>query len=255
MPRRSKPGSPPTRTGGAGDRGRRNDREQGGRRDMSIEQRKLSTGKTVYDVRLRPPGGGKEYSKTFRTRKEAERYQAAELVDKARGAWIDPRKGRITLADYCASWMGQRHDLRSSTRELYGGLLRRQILPALGDVELAAISPSTVRAWHAGLMATGKVSTAAKAYRLLRTILGTAAADEIIVKNPCAIRGAAADRTPERPVATVAQVDALAATVGDRYRCLVLVATYCGLRLGEVMALRRRNVDLLHGRLRVEESA
>lgn len=222
---------------------------------MSIHARQRKDGKTVYDVRLRPPDGGKEYSKTFRTRKEAERYQAAELVDKARGAWIDPRKGRVTLADYCAGWLAQRHDLRSSTRELYDGLLRRKIIPVLGDVELAAISPSTVRAWHAELMATGKVSTAAKAYRLLRTILGTAATDEIIVKNPCAIRGAAVERTPERPVATVAQVEALATAVGDRYRCLVLVATYCGLRLGEVMALRRRHVDLLHGRVRVEESA
>lgn len=85
---------------------------------MSIHARQRSDGKTVYDVRLRPPGGGKEYSKTFRTKKEAERYQAAELVDKARGGWVDPRKGRVTLADYGAGWMAQRHDLRSSTREL-----------------------------------------------------------------------------------------------------------------------------------------
>jgi hypothetical protein len=50
----------------------------------------------------------------------------------------------------------------------------------------------------------------AKAYRLLRAILMTAVDDEILIRNPCRIRGAGSEPTPERPVLSVAQVFDLA---------------------------------------------
>ena len=79
--------------------------------------------------------------------------------------------------------------------------------------------------------------TVAKAYRLLRTICETALSDELIARNPCNIRGAAVEHSPERPVLSVAEVEALAATIEERYRALVLLGAWCGLRLGEALAL------------------
>jgi integrase len=96
-------------------------------------------------------------------------------------------------------------------------------------------------------------TTVAKCYRLLRTILGTAVEDELIVKNPCVIKGAGVERSPERPVATIEQVYALAETIEPRYRALVLLATFTGLRLGELQALTRRRLDLLHGTVDIVE--
>lgn len=61
-------------------------------------------------------------------------------------------------------------------------------------------------------------STVAKAYRLLRAVLNTATDDEVIVRNPCRIKGAGVEATPERPVITLAQVLALAAAMPARYR-------------------------------------
>ena len=53
--------------------------------------------------------------------------------------------------------------------------------------------------------------------------------------------------------ATVAQVAALADAIGPRYRALALVAAYGGLRWGELVGLRVKRVDLLHGRVTVAE--
>jgi integrase len=53
--------------------------------------------------------------------------------------------------------------------------------------------------------------------------------------------------------ATVAQVATLADAIGPRYRALVLLAAYGGLRWGELVGLRVKRVDLLHGRVTVAE--
>jgi integrase len=105
-----------------------------------------------------------------------------------------------------------------------------------------------VRAWRAELLRTGRSEeTAAKAYRLLRAVLNTAVDDGRISRNPCRIKGADAGRAPERPVASVAQVYALADAIGPQYRAFVITAAMTSLRWGELIALRRRDLDLDDG--------
>lgn len=220
---------------------------------MSIHVRKTASGSNVYDVRLRTPDG-RLYKRTFRTRKEADTFEAREKADRSRGGWVDPRAGQLQLAQYAARWLTQRPALRPRTVELYESLLRRHILPELGRIELSALTTATVRAWHARLLLVGArpgPSTVAKCYRLLRTILSTAVEDELIVKNPCILKGAGVERPEERSVATLAQVHALAEAVDPRWRVMILLATFTGLRLGELAGLTRRHVDLLHGTVKV----
>jgi integrase len=75
----------------------------------------------------------------------------------------------------------------------------------------------------------------------------------LIAKNPCTVRGAAVERSPERPVVTVVQVGLLAAKIESRYRVMVLLAAWCGLRLGEVLALTVADVDTGAGVVRVDK--
>jgi integrase len=89
-------------------------------------------------------------------------------------------------------------------------------------------------------------STAAKCYRLLRAILNTAVEDRHLVTHPCTIKGAGVEPCEERAIPTVAEVYALADLVTPRYRALVLLAAFGGLRRGELFGLTRRDVDLLH---------
>lgn len=152
--------------------------------------------------------------------------------------------------------MIHRPDLRVRTRELYRGLLDRHILPELGAVELSKLSPSKVRSWNAQLLGPSGpgASTAAKAYRLLRAMMRTAVVDEVILRSPCQIERAGVERSAERPIATVAEVTALADAIAPRFRCLVLLSAWCGLRRGELLGLQRKDLDMLHGTVRVERA-
>jgi integrase len=195
---------------------------------------------------------GRRLTATLATKREADAWLAAHTTDIGRGVWVDPNRGRLPLSEYTAEWIDQRHDLRPRTAD-DRDIIRVHINPTLGSKPLNKLTPSEVRAWNAALSA--KVpGRARKAYRLLRTILNTAVADEIIPRNPCRVRGAGQDRSAERPIATVAQVAELADAVDERLRAFVLPAAWCGLRRAELLALRRRDIDLLHNTVRVERS-
>ena len=120
---------------------------------------------------------------TFPTKTLARRWLASVEADMVRGVWRNPDAGIGALRSYAVRWVVER-DLSERTRELYRGLLDRQILPFIGDLDLLAITPARVRSWRRDLISTGVgASTVAKAYRLLRALLNTAADDEVIVRT------------------------------------------------------------------------
>jgi integrase len=205
-----------------------------------------------YDVRYRDPTG-RQRKKSFRTKKEAERFASTATAAMWSGQWLDPSAGRVALAEYAATWMASRQ-LRPRTRELYASQLRLHILPPLGAIPVGRINPSDVRSWHAALerrQPDGSLLPA-KCYRLLRAILATAVEDELIARNPCQVKGAGVERTSERPIASPDQVWELSDAIDERYRPLVLIAGFAGLRLGEALGLQRRDLDIENGTLTVE---
>jgi integrase len=201
--------------------------------------------------RYRDPGTGRQLSGgTFASRSEAERWLAAAQVDQARGAWVDQRAGEVTLRDYAGQWLAQHTGLRPTTRAKYRHLLDRHVLPVLGDTSIGRLMPGAVRAWYAALHEEHP-TTADDAYRVLRAILHTAVADERIVRSPCQVRGAGSAASPERPVASIADVQAAADAMPQRLRLAALLAAWCQLRRGEVLGLQRGDVDMLHSTLSI----
>ena len=135
--------------------------------------------------------------------------------------------------------------LRPKTVTLYRYLLRSHIAPYFSAITVAQLKLATVRRWHKKLLDNGVTPvTTAKAYRLLRAIMNTAVEDGLIRRNPCRIKGAGSEDSPERPVLTVAQVYALADAIGPRYRALILLATFASLRWAELAALTPNDIDL-----------
>jgi hypothetical protein len=67
----------------------------------------------------------------------------------------------------------------------------------------------------------------------------TAVVDGLILTSPCKVDGAGTERAAERPMATIAEVDALTTAMPDHLRVFVLLATWCQLRRGEILGLRR----------------
>lgn len=213
--------------------------------------RTTKAGDPRFDVRVRTPA--RVVTKTFRTRRDADRYAATTEVDRLRGDWVDPKAGRVSLHDYSTRWLSDHPGLRPRTRETYEAQFRIYIYPTLGKVQLGEITPRTVRAWHSGVARRSSPTMAAKAYRLLRTVLNTAVSDELIVRNPCRVAGAGIERHAERPQINASQVFELADQMPDRYRALILIAGFVGLRQGELLGLRSRHLDLLHGTLTVDQ--
>ncbi|MDM4138568.1 MULTISPECIES: site-specific integrase [Mycobacterium] len=191
---------------------------------------------------------------TFGTKLDAEHWLSAErrLIDL--DAWTPPaertaaRKAKpITLATYGKTWIEQRtvngQPLKARTRAQYEALLEGHLKP-LGAVPISSLTPAAVRSWHAAL-GEDSPTMRSHAYGLLHAMLATAVADELIPANPCTIRGATKVRRKRKPVIlTVPEVAKLAEVIEpQRFRALILISTWCGLRYGEVTELRRKDID------------
>ena len=172
--------------------------------------------------------------------------------------WLDPSAGRVRLADYATAWLKGKVTLAPRTMEIYELQLRLHILPtisddvpALGPVALGEITPDLVRAWYAALVTQRGKSVAAKAYVRLRQVLSQAVNDDRIAKNACRIAGGGTERHSEQRFISLTELYEVAAVVPDHCRALVLTAGLAGLRQGELFALRRADVNLLHGTITV----
>jgi len=164
---------------------------------------------------------------------------------------VVPIEEEATFASFALEWLDQRIDLAERTQELYGWLLSRHVIPTFGSMPLSSIDTPAVRQWHVGIART-RPTTAAKAYRLMSSIMRTGVTDGLLEANPCQIRDAAVERAPERPIATMAEVDQLAKLMPPELQVAVVLAAWCQLRRGEVRGLRRKDVDLERGLLTVE---
>ncbi|WP_431930711.1 tyrosine-type recombinase/integrase [Nonomuraea jabiensis] len=167
---------------------------------------------------LGPDGRRHNAPETYERKGDAERALSLIEAEIVKGDWIDPERGKIKLKDYAEMWIKERPGLRPRTIDLYTWTLNKHIAPYLGTVQLGKLSTAMVRRWRADLLGKGVSPTMlAKAYRLLRAVLMTAAEDDgIIPRNPCRIRGADAEHAEERPVLTVPQVFELADRLGRR---------------------------------------
>jgi integrase len=145
--------------------------------------------------------------------------------------------------------------IKARTREHYGAILERHLLPAFGAKPLATITPKDVREWHAAALAD-RPTMRSHAYSLLRTIMASAVNDELIDGNPARIVGAGrANRVHRIRPASVEELGVLTAAMPDRLALMVTLASWCAMRFGEIVELRRGDVDLSDEVVRVRRAA
>jgi integrase len=195
---------------------------------------------------------GRERSRTFARKGDAERFLVATEADLLRGSYVDPQRAKLTLGAYAERWLAAQ-PLRPSSRRTYEIYLRTRILPALGARGLGSITPTDVRGLVRSLQQDLASITVHHIHGLLATILRAAMEDGYLARNPCARtapgKGARARVVPM----TTAQVQAVLEALPVRYRITALLGAGCGLRIGEVLGLRVRSVDFLAGELAVVE--
>jgi len=123
------------------------------------------------------------------------------------------------------------------------------------DLPISVITAPVVRSWHAKVLrGEGGRTSISQSYRLVRSVLNVAVQDDAIQRNPCQIPGAGTVRVPERQIASPQQVADLLDSITPRYRAAVVLAAWCGLRRGEVCAIRTADVDLDAGLVRVSKN-
>lgn len=217
-----------------------------------------------WRARYRDPDG-KEHSKHFARKIDAERYTVKVAADVLRGQYLDPAAGKVTFGDYAEKWRhGQIH--RGTTAARVEVALRRHVLPSFGAMPLASVTRSQVQSWVKGRSQLLAPSTVALTYGYLATIYKAAVSDGLLARTPCTgIRLPEVTRVqvvaheqdvPGGLVApTPAQVLDLAAVVPDRYRALVLLSAGAGLRVGEALGLTVDRLDFLRRRVVVDRQA
>jgi integrase len=205
---------------------------------------------------------------TFTTKGDAEAWLAEERKSVESGLWRPPTVRHVesapsihaeTLTEYSTRWLVDRRvkgePLRPNTVIDYKRALRLYITPHLGDRPIAEISRSDIREWHTSKLRNVKDRPKAKAYAVLRTIMNSAVEDELIDVNPVSIRGAGVARRKHGiEPATLEELDTIVEEMPERLRLMVLLATWCALRYGELAELRRRDIDLTNEVIRVRRA-
>jgi integrase len=162
---------------------------------------------------------------------------------------------RTMFGDYANEWLDAADHLKPRSRADYRRMLDHYLLPHLGGMTLAEITPRAVEKWHATLGRETGPTQRARCYQLLSVIMRTAWRQELIVSSPCRIPGASNPRRQhEIRVASVEELGAIVAATPERFRLFVHLAAWCQLRQGELAELRRRDLDLDAGTLRVERA-
>jgi integrase len=200
-------------------------------------------GKTVYDARLRNPDG-REYSRTFLTKKEAQAFEAAEWTARNRGACIDPRVASTPYKVLAEDWLRSNPTKQPSSLMRDRVTLRNQVLPVLGNRTVASITRADIqgllRSWMEGYPAT----TVVRMFATLRATFSYAELAEMIGRNPC--RGV---RLPEAPPRESVILDADDLERVARAMKSVGPMVYLGalgMRWGEIAGLRVGRLDFLH---------
>ncbi|HUO37263.1 MAG TPA: site-specific integrase [Mycobacterium sp.] len=198
---------------------------------------------------------------TFAAKMDATAWLAAErrLIDL--GTWSAPADraakaaaAAVTLGDYAARWLAQR-TLARRTIETYEYHLRSNILPALGDMQLADITAEDVREWFSGLDTRYRTRNA-RAYTVASAVFRAAVDDGLLERSPARIRGAGAVKHAKHAVVLLEadELAALADKMPAQLQLAVLLAGWCGLRRGEVFALSRADIGPGAATVRVERA-
>ncbi|WP_420029437.1 tyrosine-type recombinase/integrase [Mycobacterium paraintracellulare] len=166
--------------------------------------------------------------------------------------WSDPAAGDRPVGEWCKIWLDAQPARQPATVRKIRGVIAKQIAGTFGRRPLVSVRPSEVQAWAAELSRTQSVATARHALGVLRRVFDYAVRDGAIQRNPAAgIRLSKVQGNDPRPL-THDELWRLAGVVDTaRDRLLVLVAGYCGLRWGELAALRWSDVDLQSRTLRI----
>jgi Phage integrase, N-terminal SAM-like domain len=157
-----------------------------------------------YRVRIRMPDGSVGVDSSHPIRAAAEIRCKQVDVEQALDTYIDPARGRITLAEWVAIWETG-HLAGAAKWAAYRSHLRIHILPAFGDTPLNQITRHTVKLFVKRLKTRLADASVSSVMTLFGLLMREAVADRRIPHNPCHGVRVVTQRAAERPHATAAR--------------------------------------------------
>lgn len=203
---------------------------------------------STFDARMDAEGWLHEERKLIMADDWAPPKRRAEMARKVQRT---PDFGTFALRWIARRRTDQGEPLRASTRQNYQTTLRIHLLPTFGKMRLKDITKESVRTWHEDSHRDNPDSPRAssKAYGLLRAIMNSAVDEDLVDANPVHIRGAGyRPKRRQLEPATVEELDTIAAFMPEKLRLIILLASWCALRYGEIAELRRKDIKISHAR-------
>ena len=214
--------------------------------------RKLPSGRYQASY-IDPHGKRRNAPTTFTAKTDADAWLSIQRAALETGSWRGTDE-RLTVGEYAKTWFAA---LRVRPRTMYGyqKTFDRWIAPAFGTTPVSAVTPQMVRAW-VGSFSEDHPYARVNAYRLLARIYTDAVEDGIVRESPVRVKGARQGPPPRQGHAlTVPEILAIADRMPSGRGLAVILSAFCALRPGEVLALRRRDIDQKAHVVHVRETA
>jgi integrase len=224
--------------------------------------RERSSGHWAIVLDVRDPETGKRKRKwhSFAGTKRQAQIEAARLISELQsGTHVDST--RITVAAFIDRWIEHmRGQVSPRTHERYAEIVRKNLVPLLGGLTLTKLQPAHISSAYAKALASGRRDgqgglsprTVHHMHRILRQALQQAVRWQLLVRNPAnMVKPPRVERTQMHTLDADGTVALIEAARGKDMFVPILLGVLCGLRRGEVTALRWRSVDLDGGTLAV----
>jgi integrase len=196
------------------------------------------------------------------TKRQAQIECARLLTDMKDGTSIEP--SRITVAAFLERWIehmaGQ---VSPRSHERYAEIARKNLVPLLGGLALTKLQPANISQAYAKALTSGRrdgsgglsARTVTHMHRVLREALQQAVQWQMLARNPAdAVKPPKVERKQMSVLDTDATIELIEAARPYRIFVPILLGVLCGLRRGEIAALRWRSVDLDTGQIMVVAS-
>jgi len=210
-------------------------------------------GDVSYRVRYRGTDG-KERSKSFKRKIDAERWAATQMASIAKGEWIDPQESRVTFGEWVPQWELTLHHLGPRTRQLNVGVAHNYLVPLFGARPLDSITRSDVQAMLGDELAAGELSNSAvrRHVMVLSQILQSAVEDGRLGRNVAKSIRLPPEQARSMRRLNETELQRLIAATPSFHRPMVMTAAFLGLRWGEITGLGVEHLDFDAATVRVE---
>lgn len=223
----------------------------------SVEQ--LPSGKWRWRLTISRPGcEPRRISGVARTKSEAHQALARSVTERERGTLL--AGDRLSLGQWLDGWIeGRQSQVSATTHDMYSRYLRLYVPTTLRVLRLQDIRTSQLRALDAELLGRGLSSaTRGKTFSLLRSAFEAAIEDGHLVHNPARalrVQSTQAERQQQKRKALDEDELSRFMTAAEGHALYPLLYTLfsLGLRRGEVLGLRWRDLDLTHGTVKIEQ--